>query len=164
MDPLRIIDLGCGDFQVGNILTNLLPSIDYTGIDVVDDLINYNNSTFANDRIRFKQLDITKDKLPDGDIVLIRQVLQHLSNDDIAKTLNLIKPYKLVLITEQFPAKFETPNVDIPSGHHTRRKLNSGVCLDQPPFSIAKVEWIVSFPQKRPPEHLRLYLLTNNPN
>ncbi len=161
-DKLRVIDLGCGDFQVGNILTNLLADIDYTGVDVVDDLINHNNKTFANDRIRFQRLDITQDPLPAGEVVLIRQVLQHLSNQDIANVLDQIKPYKLALITEQFPAKLKKVNVDIRSGHHTRRKLKSGVCLDQPPFSVKNIDWIVSFPQKRPPEHLRLYQLENS--
>src|SRR6185369_2105289 len=40
----RIVDVGCGDFQVANrILSQIGNSVDYIGVDVVPDLIERNN-------------------------------------------------------------------------------------------------------------------------
>ena len=83
-------------------------------------------------------LDIVEDKLPEGDLCLIRQVLQHLSNDDILKVLGKLKQYKYALITEHVTVKDKAAviNADIHTGHRTRNALLSGVYLDEPPFSM----------------------------
>lgn len=89
----NIVDLGCGDFwimrHVLEALSNAGYNFFYTGIDVVEDLISYNAERFKHPNIRFLCRDVTTDNepLPDGDILIIRQVLQHLSNADIKKSL-----------------------------------------------------------------------------
>ena len=55
--PTRIIDLGCGDFSVGGILTERISDIQYRyiGCDIVPELVAHNNRTFSNGRIFFRE-------------------------------------------------------------------------------------------------------------
>lgn len=136
----RVVDLGCGDFTVGRKIVAL--SVDYTGVDVVPALIQHHSAQFGSERVRFKHLDIVNDPLPEGDLCLIRQVLQHLSNDQIVRILPKLKRYQHVLITEHYPAPgaHVVPNRDKTHGHDTRIEDDSAVFLDQPPFNARVTE------------------------
>jgi SAM-dependent methyltransferase len=132
-----VVDLGCGDFRVGSRIAR--PNIDYTGVDIVEPLIQANQARFGSDHIRFRCLDIIADELPRGDLCLVREVLQHLSNSQIATILAKLKAFKWVIVTESLPGapgSFK-PNVDKPHGNETRTLWNSGVVLSAPPFNIA---------------------------
>jgi hypothetical protein len=76
---------------------------------------------------------------------LIRQVLQHLSNQEIKKILANVKKYKYLLITEQYPnpKKQVIPNLDIPHGPDVRLHFDSAVFLNEPPFNLPKVEQLL---------------------
>jgi SAM-dependent methyltransferase len=130
-----VVDLGCGNFAVGKFVA---PECErYIGVDVVPSLIERNRSMFVANNIEFKCLDITKDKLPDADLCLIRQVMQHLSNRKISRLLKNTKRYAYVIVAEHQPEVEGVPNIDIPHGDATRTSLyGSGVYLDKPPFSI----------------------------
>lgn len=143
-DIKSVVDLGCGDFQIGKkIIEN--NDILYHGVDIVAPLIEYNNKKYASDKINFYVLDVTKDKLPQGDLCLVRQVLQHLSNVEIANVLDNIKQYKHIIVTEHVPLdeNLDKPNKDKTHGQHTRLTINSGVYLDYSPFN-KKIEVIHS--------------------
>jgi SAM-dependent methyltransferase len=81
-----IVDLGCGDFRIGQQICSAI-SVKYVGVDIVLDLIAFNQSRYGNATVSFKCVDIIEDELPDGDLCLIRQVLQHLSNAQISRVL-----------------------------------------------------------------------------
>ena len=66
----------------------------YAGCDVVPSLIEHLNETYGGENIEFHCRNIVEDELPDGDLCLIRQVLQHLSNREIERILNNVKKYK----------------------------------------------------------------------
>jgi len=135
-----IVDLGCGDFIIGkNLQVN---NVSYIGIDIVKLLIDRNNNLFSNEKIDFVCLDIINDDLPNAELCLIRQVLQHLSNEQILKILKKIKQYKYVIITEHYPAENVTvrPNIDKPHGEDTRIIDNSAVYLDKPPFNLLGIQ------------------------
>ena len=83
----------------------------YIGIDVVPSLIERNRSTFVAN-IEFKCLDIIKDKLPDADLCLIRQVMQHLSNREIVRLLKNTKRYRYVIVAEHQPEVDGIPNIN----------------------------------------------------
>jgi SAM-dependent methyltransferase len=158
----RVVDLGCGDFTVGRKIAAL--GVDYTGVDVVPALIQHHCAQYGSERVRFMQLDIVKDALPEGDLCLIRQVLQHLSNEQIAKILPKLARYRHVLITEHYPAPGTraVPNLDKTHGHDTRLEDDSAVFLDQPPFSVRVGEMILeqeTYAVKRPGETLRTFRL-----
>lgn len=132
----NVVDLGCGDFVVGRKL--LMDKLKYIGVDIVDDLIKRNQERYGTDDIEFQSLDIISDELPNAELCLIRQVLQHLSNSQIISILHKINKYKYVLITEHYPAPkiHFSPNKDKPHGPDTRIYDNSAVCLDLPPFNM----------------------------
>lgn len=132
-----IVDLGCGDFEIGK---NFIPfASKYIGVDVVDALIERNKEKYSiNDQVEFICLDIISDKLPGGEICLVRQVLQHLSNEQVLKVLKKLNQYKVTFITEHYPEDNESiiPNIDKSHGKFIRAYVNSGVYLNKPPFNL----------------------------
>ena len=143
-----VLDLGCGDFTIGSKLRNFFR--DYKAIDINDELIEYNKKRYSHLNISFKALDITKETLPAADICILRQVLQHLSNDAIQKFLLLNKnKFKYIILTEHLPdSKNFISNIDMPTSPFVRVEKNSGVILTDPPFNLEVVKTIQSFDLK----------------
>jgi hypothetical protein len=133
---LNAVDLGCGDFAVGSKIRKYFNN--YIACDIVEPLIEFNKEKYKDLCVDFFVLDIIKGELPSGDIVLLRQVLQHLSNEQIAQiTLKLKSKYKYAIITEHIPLNQNfKPNKDKPQGHDVRLDLGSGVILTKPPFNF----------------------------
>ena len=137
--PSILVDLGCGDFNVGKNFINLCEK--YIACDVSSEILNRNKENFSKlKNVNFSLLDLTSDHLPNGDVCFVRQVLQHLTNDDIKKFVNKLnyqKPYKYLVITEHLPLsdKFK-PNIDKYSGSEIRLMVNSGVVLHSKPFNL----------------------------
>ena len=129
---LKFLDLGCGDFNIGR---QLYPnSKSYLGVDVVPELIERNKKIFNAKNLDFLCKDIVTDDLPDADCILLREVLQHLTNNEILIILNRINRYKYVVITESIPlGKFKS-NLDKIKGPESRAYINSGVVLHEAPF------------------------------
>ncbi len=130
--PLTVCDLGCGDFNIGKELVRY--SKKYVAVDIVPDLIEHHKKKFKAENLEFHCLDIAKDDLPTADCVLLRQVLQHLSNVEIQQVLEKLTDFKYILLTEHIPEGDFTPNIDIISGQGIRLKKQSGVNLLAPPF------------------------------
>jgi hypothetical protein len=142
--PVSVVDLGCGDFQVGQALVSQLPGITYIGCDIVPELIDYNGKAFGSSNVRFELLDIVSGELPKGDICLVRQVLQHLSNREIASFLER-QDYAYLYITEGHPnQRTGSPNPDKLTGADVRFDWQTGkgrgVELDQAPFNCVVEE------------------------
>lgn len=131
-----VVDLGCGDFAAGKKL--LVKGMNYLGVDIVEELIKKNQMTFSGDNVSFVLLDIISDPLPKGELCLIRQVFQHLSNTQILSVIQKLETYKYILVTEHYPADsvHPIPNKDKPCGGDTRIHDNSAVYLDSPPFNM----------------------------
>jgi SAM-dependent methyltransferase len=130
-----VVDLGCGDFRVGRLLCAQCDLQD-VGADVIPDLIAYNQSRFGGPQ-EFRCANLIDDELPDGELCLIRQVLQHLSNAEISRVLAKCAKYRVVLVTEEvFTKPGSRPNLDIAHGPDNRASDNSGVFLNLPPFSF----------------------------
>jgi hypothetical protein len=141
-----VVDLGCGDFRVGRKICS--PSIRYLGVDIVSSLTQRLNSVFGSEKTAFHQLNIVTQAPPDGDLCLIRQVLQHLSNSEIAQVLRNVQKYAYAIITEHVPVFPERVNLDKPHGPDIRIYKHSGVFLDEVPFSL-KVETLLEVPVGR---------------
>jgi len=133
-EPLTICDLGCGDFNIGKQLVNY--SKKYIAIDIVAPLISCNAKNFKADNLEFHFLDIAKDTLPQADCVLLRQVLQHLSNTEVHQVLKKLHNYKYIILTEHLPNGDFIPNKDIISGQGIRLKKQSGLDIIKPPFNF----------------------------
>jgi len=132
--PLAVCDLGCGDFNVGKELVKYTKN--YVAVDIVSNLIAHNKEKFKDENLEFRCLDIAVDDLPSGDCVILRQVLQHLSNAEIQRIVSKLADYKYVILTEHLPEGDFTPNKDIISGQGTRLKKQSGLNLLAPPFNF----------------------------
>jgi len=129
------VDLGCGDFAVGARVRHLCDS--YIACDIVEPVISANRNRYADLDVDFRVLDITKDELPPADLVFVRQVFQHLSNNEIAGALSrMVSRYRYLLLTEHLPLGTFAPNADKPTGPDIRLGLNSGVVLTSPPFNL----------------------------
>ena len=134
-----IVDIGCGDFYIASqILDRVGGDISYVGLDAAKAVIESNNARFARDRVVFHWADAAKDNLPEADLCLIRQVLQHLSNRKIAAILVKLKHFKWAIITEHYPhhSCFKAFNTDIAQGAETRLVHGSAVYLDRAPFNL----------------------------
>ena len=132
--PVSICDLGCGDFNIGRQLLTFTKQ--YHAIDIAEPLIAFNKSKFKAENLEFQCLDIAKDKLPQSDVIILRQVLQHLSNAEIKQVTNKLTNYKYVILTEHLPNGDFEPNKDIISGQGIRLKKKSGVSLLEVPFNL----------------------------
>lgn len=136
----NVVDLGCGDFTVGAKIRPLCGA--YVACDVAAPVIAWNRERHAGLDVDFRHLDMLVDPLPDGDIVFVRQVLQHLSNAQIAVALKRIaEKYRFLVLTEHLPAgEGFTPNLDKRSGSDIRLDRGSGVVATLPPFSLAPTQ------------------------
>ena len=132
--PPVVCDLGCGDFNVGKELVK--HSKKYIAVDIVPDLIAHNKNQFQGDYLEFQVLDIASEDLPIGDVVILRQVLQHLSNAEIKSVVEKLYNFKYVILTEHLPKEDFEPNKDIISGQGIRLKKQSGVNITAPPFNF----------------------------
>lgn len=135
----NVVDLGCGDFNIGSKLRKYCNN--YIAVDIFEEIINKNKITYNNFDVDFRVLDITNDNLPESDVCFLRQVLQHLSNENIEKFLRQIKgKYKFLVLTEHLPdIKNFTPNLDIITGPEIRLYKNSGVVLTEKPFNLKPI-------------------------
>lgn len=132
-DDRVVVDLGCGDFNVGR---QLIDHCQYIGCDCVPSLIQYNRRRFPS--VDFRVCDIVTQDVPQGDVALIRQVLQHLSNSDIQLVLPKLNAYKYLVVTDHMPfdRRRLSANMDITSGRSTRVSVGSYVDLTAEPFGM----------------------------
>lgn len=136
-----VVDAGAGDFSVGS---KLAPAFErYLALDVSPHIIGVNRKRYVDQRwahVTFDVADMTVMAFPSADLVLIRQVMQHLTNAQIELALKNLEAssWRRVLITDEvfLPAGNESPNIDLPSHSvRTRANLGSGVFIDKPPFN-----------------------------
>jgi len=147
--PIRVLDLGCGDFNIGKNFVKY--SDNYLAVDIVADLIKHNKENFSAENLEFKCLDIAVDDLPKADCVILRQVLQHLSNAEVKNIVGKLVNFKYVILTEHLPLGDFNPNKDIISGQGIRIKKQSGIDLLAAPFHLKIKE----------EKHLASYILEN---
>jgi hypothetical protein len=168
---MTVVDLGCGDYSVGR---QLAPSCGrYIGVDIVKPLVAHNQATFSSPSVSFQHANIIEDALPAGDICFVRQVLQHLSNDQIIAVLPKLTKFRWCFITEHHPSpgRLQQPNSDKPHGDNIRINGGSGVFLDEPPFSIPAPRYrlLLEVPGILPiddtdPGVIRTYILEGDPS
>ncbi|NGX59354.1 MAG: Trans-aconitate 2-methyltransferase [Chlamydiae bacterium] len=92
-----IVDVGCGDWTFSQYID--WNGAKYTGFEIVKNIIEKNNEQFANANINFVHGDATKLDLPKADLLICKDVLQHLPNADIQDFLKKISKFKHCLLT-----------------------------------------------------------------
>lgn len=133
------VDLGCGDFNVGAQLVGAFR--EFIAVDVVPELIERNAHNFAHLGAVFRCLDIVNDDLPAGEVAFLRQVLQHLSNAQVARVVHKLYQYRWLVVTEHLPSAVGfRANRDKPIGPGVRQRFGSGLVLTAPPFNLRVIE------------------------
>lgn len=124
-----VVDLGCGDWQFSKTID--WKDIQYKGFDVVEGVIQQNQKLYGKKNISFIHADATSYDLPAADLLICKEVLQHLPFKDIFSILSQIKKYKYCLILNDVdPITLSQVNSDIRRGHY--RALD----LTQAPFYL----------------------------
>lgn len=80
-----IADIPCGDFNWIGTFLDQHPDVSYVGYDIVEPLIAGNRK--KNPRYEFRLLDITASVPPRADLILCKDLLNHLPNEDVHKAL-----------------------------------------------------------------------------
>ena len=126
-----IVDMPCGDWHWMQHVD--LSSIYYYGYDIVPQLIIANCEKYGSARVEFKVHDAITGTLPKVDLVICRDFLFHLTNEQIFQVLgHLDCKY---LLTTTMP---KILNVELCAGQ-TWRKLN--VCST--PFNFNDPEYVI---------------------
>ncbi len=94
-----VLDIPCGDWKWMSTMN--FGDIDYTGCDVVKEMIDNNSKLYAKSNIKFRVLSLIDDRLPNADLIIIRDLLVHLDTKDILKCIGNIRKYnfKYIAIT-----------------------------------------------------------------
>lgn len=110
------LDAPCGDFHW---MSAIAPTLDvtYIGSDIVPDLVRRNAAHHRHTNVSFRQLDLTRDSLPQADILFCRDCLFHLSYADIAKVFkNFLASECRFLMTTSHVNRTGFNNCDIKTG------------------------------------------------
>lgn len=121
----KVIDLGCGDWQASYLIYEKLDNIYYYGYDAYEKLIISHKNKYPD--YSFIHLDFVdqKEEIESGDLCILKDVLQHLSNISIDTLLNYLikeKKFKYILITNDGNQK--SNNIDINNGEYRRLSAN----------------------------------------
>lgn len=110
-----LLDVPCGDFVW--MQTVDLAGIDYTGADLVGEMVAELQAAHGRDGRRFVRLDVIEDSLPPVDAVLMRDLLLHLTHAQGRRALaNVKRSGARWLLTSQYPTV--TANPEIEMGQH----------------------------------------------
>ncbi|MDP2979070.1 MAG: class I SAM-dependent methyltransferase [Thiobacillus sp.] len=135
LDVLKIehlLDVPCGDWNWMRHVN--LPGVQYTGGDIVRDIVDKNNSSFGKENRRFEYMDIVSGPLPKADLILCRDCLVHLSfGDGLAALDQFRKSGAKWLLTTTFTDR--DGNAELCEGL-IWRPLN----LEKPPYNLPKAE------------------------
>jgi hypothetical protein len=98
----HIVDLGCGDFRCGKLIYDNLDIV-YTGYDAYAKLVEYNSNQYPLPKYTFIHLDFCNNKeyISNGDLCILKDVIQHWSLDNIYTFLDYLveqKKFKYILI------------------------------------------------------------------
>lgn len=128
-DVSLLLDVPCGSFHW---MTDAdLPGIEYTGGDIVPEIVDEAARRHGTSHRRFLVLDLTCSPLPSADLLLCRDCLVHLSYGDITRAIaNVRRSDVEYLLTTTFTA--ESGFRDIVTGDW--RPIN----LEMPPFSFPR--------------------------
>jgi hypothetical protein len=129
-DVKSILDAPCGDF---NWMRHVeLADVDYTGGDVVPELVSKLQTEFGTNARHFIPCDILNGPIPKVDLWICRDVLFHFRHREIIKVLKLAASSEIkYLLTTTYSYFDENVDLDRTGGF---RVIN----LQQPPFSLPK--------------------------
>lgn len=123
-----VVDVGCGDWSFSRSID--WTGLEYTGVDVVPELIERLSTEHARPGVSFRCGDAIAGDVPEADMLIAKDVLQHWPNDGISRFLqNSLPRFKFALLTNDYhhyrkgswrrawlPKTIGKPNEHIPMG------------------------------------------------
>lgn len=156
-DIRTIVDVGCGDWQFSRFVN--FGDAQYLGLDLVDSVVAANNAAYGSDRVDFKRAPADPNDIPAGDLIIMKDVLQHLPDEQIMVYREIIRSkFRYALITNSRRKGDDPVNIDIQPGEFRCLALNAEPYLFG---GVAVVEQI--YPVGPVYEHLETLLLINRP-
>lgn len=127
MNIRTLVDAPCGDYNWFNSVNHKLT--EYTGYDIVTDMINTNNIKYATTTVEFEIANILDHQLKTADLILCRDFLIHSSYQDIFTFFSNLKRCGLKGILMSHYKNCE--NIDIETGNRYRP-----LDFTKPPFNF----------------------------
>ncbi|MCQ4162764.1 class I SAM-dependent methyltransferase [Roseomonas sp. GC11] len=112
-----VVDIGCGDWQFSRYIH--FGKASYLGVDVVPHLIERNQAAYGGEKVRFELAPEDPATLPQADLLLMKDVLQHLPDAEILHYRRHVVPrYRFALLTNSISKVQMRPrhNTDIAPG------------------------------------------------
>lgn len=157
LEVRTLLDIPCGDFAWMQEVK--LPVDRYIGADIVQQVTDSNKLRYGGSGTEFVCLDLTKDQLPQVDMIFCRDCLVHLPLKDIALALCNIKRSKARFVTLTTFTEFGE-NEDIVSPGKWR-KLN----LQLAPFLLPQpIQWLDEKSPAAPDKHLAVWRVADLPD
>ena len=124
----NVTDLGCGDWQFSKHMD--WSGVTYIGFDVVPEIVERNRAAYGAQNIHFEILT-SAEQLPGGDLLVAKEVLQHLPNAAVSEYLSIIRrKYRFALITNAIePRAVANSEIEI-GGYRPLRVFD-------PPFGVS---------------------------
>lgn len=142
-----MLDIPCGDFNWMN-ATDLSMLDRYIGADIVKSLIENNKSQYQEKFIEFEKIDITNEILPQVDLILCRDLMIHLSIQDIHKALrNIYKSNSKYLLMNNFPSLTENKDIET-GGHRHVNFLIDPFGFPKPKLTLEEVSFAENIPKE----------------
>jgi hypothetical protein len=124
-----IVDIGCGDWQIFSHVD--LEGVKYTGYDVAKSVIDKNNDKYQASNVSFIHVPLeARTKYVRADLMIIKDVLQHLSFKKTQDILDQLSKYKYSFVINDFLDT--TINIDISDGGYRHLDIRKS------PFFINK--------------------------
>ena len=144
---ISILDVPCGDMNWMHRFLDTRDDVDYTGVDIVPEIINDNKKKFVKNSWRFLHHDIVAAPLKKSyDLIHCRHLLQHLTHRDVLTALQHISTSGTkFLLTTTFANIGRNGELN-PGAHARVRMLNLGL----PPFSLTQP---LCYSRDRHPQH-----------
>lgn len=126
-----VVDAGCGDWGFSHTID--WSGIDYKGFDVVRPVVERNQDKYTQSNVHFYHANLIETDLPSADLLICKDVLQHLPLEDVAKFIKQFPKYKYCLITN---------DVDVHTGTCENRDVGRDILayrlldITKPPFNV----------------------------
>jgi len=131
-----IVDLGCGDWQFSHLID--WNGAKYIGLDVVPSVVEANRRRFTKHNVSFEVAGESYAELPVADLLLIKDVLQHWSTNEVMRFVcEALPKYRAALITNCIEPRSRV-NAEIENGDF--RPLD----LRLPPYRL-EAQCVMSF-------------------
>jgi SAM-dependent methyltransferase len=123
-----VVDLGCGDWQFSRRIN--WGKARYLGLDVVPHVLESNRRRFGRAAVEFTVSPEDPQDIPGADLLIIKDVFQHLSNEKVLAYVKVFPRFKYALVTNCVQKSRHLMNADILDGGFRP------VDLRLPPFAL----------------------------